>query len=97
MVASTISGVRLPCICFRASLAFSIAINVSRLMLADSIAFICCSNVPICAMVWSRLCSCCFLRFSAVFAAITKQLARVATEANHFTETARSHNSCCLQ
>jgi hypothetical protein len=72
MVSSTFSGVRLPCICFIASLAFSIAISVSRLMLADSIAFICCSNVPICAWVWSRLCSCCFLRFKAVFAAVPR-------------------------
>lgn len=69
MVSSTFSGVSLPCICFMASLAFSIASKVSLLMLADSIAFICCSSVPICASVCSRLCSCAFLRLRADFAA----------------------------
>lgn len=49
IVSSTLSTVSLPCICFIASLAFSIARSVSLLMLADSMAFICCSNVPICA------------------------------------------------
>lgn len=70
MVSSTFSGVSFPCIAFMASLALSIAASVSRLMFADSMALICCSRVPIWPSVWSRECSCCFLRRSAAFAAI---------------------------
>jgi hypothetical protein len=51
-------------------LAFSIATRVSRLMLADSIALICCSSVPICETVWSSECSCVFLRLKAALAAV---------------------------
>jgi hypothetical protein len=47
IVSSTFSGVSLPWICCMASLAFSMAARVSLLMLADSIALICCSRVPI--------------------------------------------------
>ena len=70
MVSSTFSGVSLPWICFMASAARSMAASVSRLMLADSMALICCSSVPICAVVCPRLCSWAFLRFRAARAAI---------------------------
>jgi hypothetical protein len=46
MVSSTLAGVSLPCIDFMASLARCIAMNVSWLIFADSIAFICDSMVP---------------------------------------------------
>ncbi len=55
-----------------ASPARSIAARVSLLIFAASIEYICCSNVAIWAVVWSRVCSCCFLRRSAAFAAIVK-------------------------
>lgn len=70
MVSSTLVGVSLPCICFMASPARCIAMNVSWLMFADSIAFICCSMVPMWLSVCSRLCSWSFLRRSAAFAAV---------------------------
>jgi hypothetical protein len=53
-----------------ASLALCMAASVSRLMFADSMALICCSSVPIWAVVCSRLCSCAFFRFRAALAAI---------------------------
>ena len=56
--------------CFMATVARCMARKVSWLMLADSIAFICCSMVPIWLSVCSRLCSWVFLRRSAAFAAI---------------------------
>lgn len=70
MVSSTASGVSLPWMLFMASPAFCMAARVSRLILADSMALICCSSVPICAVVCSRLCSCAFFRLSAALAAI---------------------------
>ncbi len=70
MVSSTLLGVRLPWMCFMASVARFIARKVSWLMLADSIEFICCSMVPMWFSVCSRLCSWTFLRRSAAFAAI---------------------------
>lgn len=39
-------------------------------MFAASIEYICCSNVAICAVVCSRVCSCCFLRRKAALAAV---------------------------
>lgn len=76
IVSSTFSGVSFPWICFIASPALSIAARVSRLIFADSMALICCSRVPICDIVWSRLCSCVFFLRKAAFAAIkgTRQL-----------------------
>lgn len=69
IVSSTFSGVSFPCICFMASPALSMAARVSRLILADSMALICCSRVPICDIVCSRLCSCAFFLRSAALAA----------------------------
>ena len=60
----------LPCICCMASPARSIAARVSLLIFAASIEYICCSRVEICAVVCSRVCSCCFLRLSAALAAV---------------------------
>jgi hypothetical protein len=79
MVSSTFSGVSLPWICFMASPALSMAARVSRLILADSIALICCSSVPICETVCSRLCSCAFLRRRAAFAAIGQEFVSIST------------------
>lgn len=98
MVSSTFSGVSFPCICFMASLAFSIASSVSRLMLADSIPFIFCSTVEICATVCSRLCSCCFLRLSAVFAAAKEGRVSTCAHARHRryqSVNGSSHHFCC--
>ena len=60
----------LPCICFMAAPAFSMAASVSLLIFAASIEYICCSRVEIWATVWSRVCSCCFFRRNAAFAAV---------------------------
>ncbi len=70
MVSSTLAGVSLPWMDFMAAPARCIAKKVSWLMFADSIAFICCSMVPMWFRVCSRLCSWIFLRRSAAFAAI---------------------------
>lgn len=69
IVSSTFSGVSLPWICAIALDACSIAASVSRLIFADSIAYICCDRELICPSVCARVCSCCFLFFSAVLAA----------------------------
>lgn len=107
IVSSTFSGVSLPCICFMASLAFSIASKVSLLMLADSIAFICCSRVPIWASVCSRLCSWAFFRFSAAFAAVLRDESGLACARSHQTRPRGvwclsrcrvwAHHYCCLR
>ncbi len=73
MVSSTLAVVSLPWIDFMATFARCIAVNVSWLMLADSMAFTCCSIVPIWFSVCSRLCSWIFLRRSAAFAAVRGQ------------------------
>lgn len=73
IVSSTLVGVSLPWICFMASPARCIAKKVSWLIFADSIAFICCSMVPMWFSVCSRLCSWIFLRRSAALAAIKGQ------------------------
>ena len=70
IVSSTLSILSLPCICCMASPARSIAARVSLLIFAASIEYICCSSVEICAVVCSRVCSCCFLRLRAALAAI---------------------------
>ena len=70
MVSSTLAGVSLPWMDFMAAPARCMAKKVSWLMFADSIAFICCSMVPMWLRVCSRLCSWIFLRRSAAFAAI---------------------------
>lgn len=49
---------------------FSITASVSRLMLADSIALICCSSVAICAIVLSSVPSAIFLRRRAALATV---------------------------
>ena len=70
MVLSTSSGLSLPWMCFMATPARFIARKVSWLILADSMAFICCSMVPMWLIVCSRSCSRTFLRFNAALAAI---------------------------
>lgn len=59
---------------FMAALAFSMACSVLRLMLADSMALICCSSVPICASVCSSERSCAFFRLSAALAAANSHI-----------------------
>lgn len=57
-----------------ASPAFSMAAKVSLLILADSMALICCSSVSICARVCPMECSWTFLRLNAALAAVSGQL-----------------------
>jgi hypothetical protein len=77
IVSSTLSMLSLPCICCIASPARSIAASVSLLIFAASMEYICCSRVEICAVVCSRVCSCCFLRFRAALAAVADRVSQI--------------------
>jgi len=70
MTSSTVSTVNPAWICFMAAPAFFIASSVSLLMLAVSIEYISRSRVMICDEVCSRVCSNCFFRRRAAFAAV---------------------------
>lgn len=74
--------------------AFCMASRVSRLMLADSMALICCSNVPICAIVWSRLCSCVFFRFRAALAAVVNRDVSTSQQTDRASRGNRAHRFC---
>ena len=89
MVSSTLAGVSLPWMDFMAAPARCMAKKVSWLMFADSIAFICCSMVPMWLRVCSRLCSWIFLRRSAAFAAIRGRRVSILVAASESQKSQR--------